>query len=170
MMFKSYVSGIVLLFSCVIVETAILSNISFLPIVPDLLLISILYMSMKNGRTQGQTLGFFSGLFLDLMEGIPLGFNCIIRTVIGYVSGAVGISLNTDGIFIPAIAGALGILLKSFLAWIISMLFPSMLNSVYLLSPDFLFELITCTILTPIFFKFLSLFNSFLIIENGEKT
>lgn len=169
-MLKSYVSSIVLLFSCVIVETAILSNITFLPTVPDLLLISILYMSMKNGRTQGQTIGFFSGLFLDLMAGIPLGFNCIIRTVIGYMAGVVGPSLNTDGIFIPAFAGALGILLKSFLAWVISMLFPSMLNSVYLLSPDFLFELITCTILTPIFFRFFSLFNSFLLIENGESS
>lgn len=167
-MIKSYVSGTIILFSAVIVETAILSNITALPVVPDLLLLSLLYISLKNGRTQGQVLGFVSGLFLDLMGGIPLGFNCIIRTAIGYAAGILGGSVNSGGVVMPAVFGAAGILLKSALAWALSMLFPAMLNPAGPLSAHFVLDLIAGAALAPVMFKFLSLFDALVCPGKGE--
>lgn len=157
---KSYIAGIILIFSAVIIEASILSNITILPAVPDLALVCLLYMSVRNGRTQGQILGFLLGLFIDLMTGIPLGFNCIIRTVIGYIAGTIGVSLNTSGLIIPAVFAFLATLFKAFAAWIISMLFPSMINTVNISSVYFLFSLIVNTIITPALFKFFSLFSA----------
>lgn len=166
---KQYASGIILLFSAVIIETAMLSNITILPSVPDLMLIALLFISLKTDRTKGQILGFVSGLFLDLMSGIPLGFNCIVRTIIGYVAGVFGPSINSDGIFIPMLFGFFATLTKSLLAWIVSTLFPMMLNSADIFSANFIFEIVCNTLLTPIFFRFFSLFKSFLTTENGEQ-
>lgn len=166
---KSYVSGILLLFSTVIIEIAILSNITVLPSVPDLALISLLFISLKSGRTQGQILGFISGLFLDLMSGMPLGFNCIIRTAIGYTVGIFGYSINSDGIFIPALFGFCGTIMKSLLAFVVSILFPSILNASGIFSANFIFEIACNTILTPIVFRFFMLLNSFLLPDGGEK-
>lgn len=166
---KSYISGIILLLSAVIVEMAILSNITILPSVPDLLLIALLYVSLKNGRTQGQVLGFFSGLFLDLMSGIPLGFNCIVRTIIGYVAGVLGTTINSDSFFMVAVFGFLGTIIKVFISWIVSVLFPAVLNSYDLFSASFIFEIIVNTVLAPFLFKFFSLFNFLLIDGSGER-
>lgn len=167
---KTYASEIILLFSAVIVETAILSNITILPEVPDIMLIALLFISLKNGRIHGQVLGFLSGLFLDLMSGVPLGFNSIVRTVIGYVCGIFGMSMNSSGIFIPALFGFCGTIFKAVFSWIVSILFPMMLNSAGIFSANFIFEIVCNTLLTPIMFSFFMLFKSFLIPDSGEKT
>ena len=76
-MFKSFLCSFLILLCSVIVETSILSNISFLPAVPDLALICVLYFSFLNGKNYGQVSGFLSGLLLDFLSGSPLGFNCL---------------------------------------------------------------------------------------------
>ena len=48
-----------------IFETAILSHIRFLPALPDLILILVVYIALHNGTVAGVTAGFFSGLIFD---------------------------------------------------------------------------------------------------------
>ena len=79
-MIRSYLFGILLLIVSALIETAILSNIFFLPAIPDLLLICSLYFSVNNGCVYGETLAFSSGLFID--------FLCVIQTVLGCSSSA----------------------------------------------------------------------------------
>jgi len=86
-MIKSFTVSSTIILCLLMIETAILSNISALPVVPDLLLLSTIYFSLVNGRTYGQLSGFASGLLLDFVSGVPLGFNCLYRTIIGYAAG-----------------------------------------------------------------------------------
>jgi|WetSurMetagenome_2_1015567.scaffolds.fasta_scaffold558570_1 rod shape-determining protein MreD len=167
-MAKSYISCIILLFCTILIETAILSNITILPAVPDLLLICVLYISVLNGRTQGEIVGFCSGFFLDLLSGVPLGFNCLIRTIIGYLSGILGYAINCQGFFVPALFGFLATLLKFLLVWLVSFFYPAIVNTSHIISFTFLFELLCNTLLTPILFMFFSLFNSFFSIKYEE--
>ena len=81
-MVKSILFSSFILFCATIIEASILSNINFLLVVPDLVLICTIYFSLLNGKTIGETTGFISGLFLDFITGMPLGFNCLYRTVI----------------------------------------------------------------------------------------
>ena len=66
-MIKSILISTFILLCATIIESSILSNISFLLVVPDLVLICSLYFSLLNGKTIGETTGFISGLFLDLI-------------------------------------------------------------------------------------------------------
>ena len=166
-MFKSFLCSFLILLCSVIVETSILSNISFLPAVPDLALICVLYFSFLNGKNYGQVSGFLSGLLLDFLSGSPLGFNCIYRTVIGYLSGVFRRTINSSGFIVPSLIGLLATILKVFLIWLISLFFKSIkIYNIFTFS--FLFELVMNVLLTPLMFKFLNSFRRILNIHEEE--
>ncbi|MCI7564208.1 MAG: rod shape-determining protein MreD [Spirochaetia bacterium] len=166
-MFKSFLCSFLILLCSVIVETSILSNISFLPAVPDLVLICVLYFSFLNGKNYGQVSGFLSGLLLDFLSGSPLGFNCLYRTVIGYLSGVFRRTINSSGFIVPSVIGLLATILKVFLIWLISLFFKSIkIYNIFTFS--FLFELVMNVLLTPLMFKFLNSFRRILNIHEEE--
>ena len=166
-MFKSFLCSFLILLCSVIVETSILSNISFLPAVPDLALICVLYFSFLNGKNYGQVSGFLSGLLLDFLSGSPLGFNCLYRTVIGYLSGVFRRTINSSGFIVPSVIGLLATILKVFLIWLIALFFKSIkIYNIFTFS--FLFELVMNVLLTPLMFKFLNSFRRILNIHEEE--
>ena len=166
-MFKSFLCSFLILLCSVIVETSILSNISFLPAVSDLALICVLYFSFLNGKNYGQVSGFLSGLLLDFLSGSPLGFNCLYRTVIGYLSGVFRRTINSSGFIVPSVIGLLATILKVFLIWLISLFFKSIkIYNIFTFS--FLFELVMNVLLTPLMFKFLNSFRRILNIHEEE--
>ena len=167
-MLKSFsVSALILLFF-VVFETAILSNLLILPAVPDLLLIVTLYVSVHNGRLFGVSSGFLSGLFLDFLSASPFGLNCLLRTIIGYVTGLFNKTLNMSGFFLPVLIGFLASLFKVLLVGVVSIFFVDSVVPYTLLSKEFLFEITANSLLTPLVFKFLNIFSG-VILLNPEK-
>lgn len=166
-MARAYISSILILLCTVLVESAILSNITILPAVPDIVLIVLLYFSVLNGKVYGESMGFYSGLFIDFLSGAPFGFNCLFRTVIGYIAGFLNQNINYTGFIIPALIGLLGTITKVFLIWITS-LFYTKIIPYDIISTSFIFELIINTLLTPIIFKFLSHFNKIICVSKEE--
>ena len=159
-MVKSILVSSFILFCAVLIETSVLANISFLYVVPDLVLICCVYFSLLNGKGVGQATGFVSGLLLDFITGIPFGFNCILRTVIGYVFGLFTETMILKGFVIPAATVGAATILKSVLISLLRLLFPNV-NIFHpgLISNQFLYEFGVNVILSPFVFKFLSLFN-----------
>ncbi len=167
-MIKSFFSSIFVFFCFLIFEVVILSNIVILPAVPDLMLIVCLYISLHNGIFLGETTGFFSGMMIDFLSSGPFGLNCLIRTIIGFLAGLLNRTVNTSGFFIPMLLGICGTFLKYLLLLIVSFFFPN--NSVYtgLFSHEGIFELVSNALLSPVIFWFLSLFNSYLLLEEEK--
>ncbi len=174
-MFKSLLISTIILFSAAIIESSVLSNISFLLVVPDLVLICTIYFSFLNGKLYGEVSGFISGLFLDFITGIPFGLNCIFRTIIGYIAGLFSQTIIISGIMIPMISVGIGTVSKHLLLFLITLFFPKLnLNLSGIISYQFLFEFTANIILAPFIFKFLSFFKVSLsiydtkdMIENG---
>jgi rod shape-determining protein MreD len=119
-MIRTILAAIVLFVSLLLVETAILANIAYLPAVPDIMLIAVMYLAFKNGTFAGETAGFFSGLLLDFASGAPFGLNCLVRTIAGYVCGLFERTLNSSGIFVPALLGLCVTLFKILLTNLVS--------------------------------------------------
>ena len=122
-MIKSFSLSVFILFVTAMIESAILSNISILPVVPDLSLICLLYFSLHNGKLIGEGTGFVSGLFLDFLSGAPFGLNCLFRTLIGYIAGLFSRTVNSDGFFISLFLGILGTVAKGLILFVLSFLF-----------------------------------------------
>lgn len=169
-MTRSFLTSFFILFCTVLIESAILSNITVLPALPDLLLICVLYISCLNGKTAGVASGFVSGLLLDFISGAPLGFNCLFRTIIGYIAGFIGQSINFTGIIMPAVICGAGTLLKAILIWIIAHCYPGIFNAgLSVFNIEFLFEILFNIVLGPFIFKFLSLFRSTISLRPEDK-
>ena len=133
-----------------------------MPAIPDLILLAVLFISVYNGSLTGEVTGFFSGLFLDFLSAAPMGLNCLLRTIIGFLTGLFHNTLNVNGFFIPALLGFIATLLKAFLIQVISFFFPEGIISYQIFSTEFLTELTLNTLLAPVMFSLLSLFSSFL--------
>ncbi len=168
-MAKSILISSFILFCAVLTEASVLANISFLYSMPDLVLICTVYFALLNGRGAGQTTGFISGLLLDFITGIPFGFNCLLRTIIGYIYGFFTETLILSGFIIPMATIGSATIIKSILISILKLLFPNVnLYHPGLISNQFLFELIANIILAPVMFKFLSFFNRSLEISTTQ--
>ena len=168
-MTKSVFISAFILFCTALVETAILSNITILPAVPDLLLLCSVYLSLLNGRGTGEADGFISGLFMDFLTGVPFGFNCLFRTIIGYSAGWFGKSIQYRGIIMPAVIGFSVTLLKVFLIWLISLFFPLVVNTYNLFSVQFVFELLANTLCAPFIFKLMDSFRRFVAVHPEDQ-
>ena len=118
----------------IFLETTILSNIYFLPVVPDLLLIFVLYISINRGSVEGETTGFASGFLLDFLSASPLGLNALVNTIIGFTTGCFYLTIKTNGILIPMVLAFAGTLLKALLYFVASFFFPGTVYTYSLLS------------------------------------
>ena len=168
-MVKSLLISTLFLFGATIIESSILSNISFLLVVPDLVLICCIYFSLLNGKLYGEISGFISGFFLDFITGVPLGLNCVFRTIIGYISGIFADTIIISGFVIPVVSVCIGTVAKKILIFLISLVFPKLALNVYgFISYQFLFEFVANMVLAPIVFKFLSFFKTQLSIRDTK--
>lgn len=152
----------IILLVCSLLETALLSNVVFLPVVPDLLLLVVLYISVQNGSLTGEATGFVSGLLLDFLTAAPFGLNCLLRTLLGFFAGLFYEVLNVSKIVIPALLALIATIAKAIIIGFISFFFPNGVITYDLFSYAFGMELLFNVILAPFVFAFLSLFSSWL--------
>ncbi len=70
-----------------IVQANLVDMVSLRGITPDLLLIFIVYLAVKEGQTYVLPWGFFLGLVLDLSTGTVIGLSALSKTVAAFTAG-----------------------------------------------------------------------------------
>jgi len=157
---KTFLTCFLFIFSFLFFETAILTNIVILPVIPDLLLLFTVYVSIHRGALIGETTGFFSGFFLDVLSASPLGLNALLRTFIGFIGGLFFLILNTNGFIVPFFLGVSATLIKAVLQQIISFFFPNIVYSYSFLNINIWLECLFNGLLAPVLFFLFSKFRS----------
>ncbi len=84
---SDYILSILLFFPVLVIQTTIMPLISINGIVPDLILILLVFYSMKRGQLYGTALGFVYGFLFDLITGSLLGSTMISKTLAGFIAG-----------------------------------------------------------------------------------
>ena len=163
-MIRSFFSTILMMFCFLLFETAVVSNLTFLPAIPDFLLMITLFIAQNNGALLAESTGFVSGFLLDFLSASPFGFNALLRTVMGFVMGLFHGILNSSSILLQILYGIVATIIKALVVYFISFFFVNVVPY-SLFSQLFLTELLLNAIFTPIMFKFLSLFSEFLIVK-----
>ncbi len=151
-----------------LIETSILSNMYFLPAMPDLMLLVLLFISIKNGSLTGEITGFSSGLVIDFFSVSPFGLNSLVRTIIGYILGLLHISIEVSGFFIPLLLGFVATLIKAVILLIISFFYTEQIVLYSIFSATLWSECLLNALFAPIVFKFLSFFKIFSSSYNAE--
>lgn len=143
----------------VILQSTLLNKIAIQGVKPDLSLLAMIYLSNKNGKMLGQTLGFCSGLVEDFLSVSPLGFNGFIKTLIGFLFGLTEGTFFIDSVIIPMAMSGVATLLKGFMVWVLSLFFTLENLHFTFFSWSFLIEVGYNMFLAPFVFAFLGLIH-----------
>lgn len=147
-------------------ETAILSHIRFLPALPDLILILVVYIALHNGTVAGITAGFFSGLIFDFLSLAPMGLHSFVFTALGFLYGILYRKYNVRRFFFPLILGLSATFLKAGILLVLHVLFGQGIKVYNLLAVSFWIEVVENALCAPLLFMLLGVFpNAFEIRE-----
>ena len=82
-----YFIPLFIFFPVVIIQLTIIPFISIQGVVPDLLLIAVVYLSISYGQIFGTITGASYGLLYDLISGNLVGSTMLSKTVAGFIAG-----------------------------------------------------------------------------------
>jgi len=86
----------VLLFVAAIMQVSIFADVHILGGIPDLLLVTLVAVSLLRGSIVGAAAGFFAGLLVDTATLGQLGLTSLVLTVAGYWIGRYGETTGRD--------------------------------------------------------------------------
>jgi rod shape-determining protein MreD len=82
-----YIFPLLLFIPLLILQTTIIPLLSLYGAVPDLILILLVYYSVRQGQMFGTILGFVFGFLFDLITGSLLGSAMLSKTTAGFIAG-----------------------------------------------------------------------------------
>ena len=82
-----YIISIILFFPLLLIQTTIVPLLAIDTVLPDLILILLVYYSIKEGQIYGSVLGFIYGFLIDIITGTTLGSAMIAKTLAGFTAG-----------------------------------------------------------------------------------
>ncbi len=97
------IAGILILF----LHLLIVPLIAIEKIPPDLMLILVVYIALKNGQIAGSVAGFLAGLLIDFLVDFTPGISALSKTISGFVAGYFydekKVEINTETLRFPGI-------------------------------------------------------------------
>ncbi len=87
-MIKSqYILSIILFFPILLIQLTVMPLLSIGSVIPDLILILLVYYSITQGQIYGTVLGFIYGFLFDIITGSLIGSTMIAKTIAGFTAG-----------------------------------------------------------------------------------
>ena len=74
-------------FAVLLIQLTVIPLIAIAGVIPDLVLISLVYYSISRDQFYGTVLGGTYGVFLDLITGSLLGSSMLSKTIAGFTAG-----------------------------------------------------------------------------------
>ncbi len=95
-------------FLALVLQLAFVDHLSLFGVRPDITVLIVVLLGLRRGPSTGTLVGFFLGLFQDLLAPATLGMNMLAKSVLGYLSGRLGqtLALSTLPLYAPLFAVA----------------------------------------------------------------
>lgn len=84
---SEYIIPVLIFFPVLVIQTTIIPLVSIAGVLPDLILVLLVFYSIRTGHIYGAVLGFIFGFFFDLITGSLLGSAMISKTLVGFIAG-----------------------------------------------------------------------------------
>lgn len=97
------ISVILIVVICFLLQSTLLSALSFASISPNLLIVVVSSFGFMRGRKEGMWIGLFCGVLMDIFFGEIPGFYTLLYLLIGYVNGMFRKVFYPDDIKLPMI-------------------------------------------------------------------
>ena len=93
---------VIILFQLVLVPLISIRNIA-----PDIVLLFVTYISLREGQIAGTTAGFISGMIIDVFGDSIVGLSALSKTIAGFIAGyffnPIKIDINIGSFRFPGI-------------------------------------------------------------------
>ena len=86
-MLRKLILPVIFFFPLAIIQLAVIPLIAFQNIIPDIIVILVVFFTLKNGQIYGTVLGFILGFLFDLMSGGLIGSAMFAKTLSGFTAG-----------------------------------------------------------------------------------
>ncbi len=146
-----------------IIQSTILQSLAVYHVVPDLALGILVFTAYVNGTMIGQGTGFVSGFALDFLSASPIGFNALIRTIIGALTGLLKGAFFLDSFILPMALCLIATLVKALIVGALFLLFAGNVPAYSFFSRELWIETAMNTFAAPALFAFLKLFRNVLM-------
>lgn len=146
-------------------QSTIIQKIAVFGVIPDIALIVLVFCAIKNGSMAGQISGFLSGLAFDPISGAPLGFNVLVRTVIGHLYGVFHQKFFIDAFLGPFLLVFTATLLRAGTGALVGLLFPGSITFYPSMWQNVLLESLYNALISPVVFFILGLFKRLFLAE-----
>lgn len=83
----AYIISILLFFPVLLIQTTVVPLIAIENVIPDLVIIILVYYSISQNQIYGTVLGFIYGFLFDIITGSLLGSTMISKTIAGFSAG-----------------------------------------------------------------------------------
>lgn len=82
-----YITSVLLFFPVLIAQITVVPLIAVNGVIPDLIIVLLVYYTLQLGQMEGTILGFTYGLFYDLITGGLLGSSMLSKSLTGFIAG-----------------------------------------------------------------------------------
>ena len=111
----------VVVFVAAVLQVSVFSGVSVLGGTPDVLLVTLVAVSLVRGPVAGAAAGFFAGLVVDVALLDTLGVTSLLLTVAGYWAGRYGETVPSGRRYAPYLA--VGVMTVLYLAGALALRF-----------------------------------------------
>ncbi len=161
---RNFILSLVITGVFIALQSTILQKIAVRGVIPDVALVVIVFSSNSMGAMRGQFLGFIAGLLQDFLSSGPLGFNALIKTIIGFIFGKLKGKLFLDSILLPVIFILSATILKEGFTALTGLIFLGSEKFMYF-GRSFLIELGLNAFLSPFIFALMKLLKLYRVNE-----
>ena len=159
-MVRKLIWGMAFILLAGLLQSTLFSRIALFHAVPDFTLGILVYIAYVNGTMTGQITGFFSGFMLDFLSSSPLGYNALVRTLIGALTGLMKGTFFLDIFFLPMSLCAGATIIKAVCRNLLHLLFAGSVPAYDFFLPTFWVELGFNVLTAPLLFMLLKLFRN----------
>jgi rod shape-determining protein MreD len=97
------VRNILLIALALLLQTSWVHKIAIFGIMPDLILLALVYIGISGGQVEGTTFGFTSGFLLDVYDPEAMGINTLTNSIVGFAVGYSRIGVVAEEIRVQAL-------------------------------------------------------------------
>ena len=119
-----FLISILLFFPLLIIQTTVIPLIAVNGIIPDLILILLVFYSLRYGQMYGTVLGFIYGFLFDIITGSLLGSTMLSKTLTGFIAGYFS-NENKRDLYLRSYSFALIVLLCSIIDSVVNSFFST---------------------------------------------
>ena len=164
---KRFIFGIIGIIACFVCQTALFGLFKLADTAPNIMLIFVASIAVMRGQKEGMTIGFFSGLLLDIYYSSYLGIFAFVFMIFGFVDGFFHRIYYAEDTFLPLVLIAVNDVIYGFLMYLGYGLLKNHLHILFYLKNIILPEIVYTVAVAVIFYRIFLRVNNWL--ESYEK-